>query len=158
MQPRHLHAFGLGALVAAIIAGLIVLLVPSRRLAPERHLPPVERLSDAARGALATQMHSHARGMMELVSTATVLDYDAVVASAQRLLEEPRIARPLTGDASELNAVLPPRFFALQDELRGDLQALKLAASSREPEALADTFAATSKTCIRCHQSYLTGR
>jgi cytochrome c556 len=132
MQPRHLHVFGLGALA--------------------------ERLPEAARAALATQMHAHARGMMELVSTATVLDYEAVGVSVQRLLEEPRVARPLIGDATELNAELPARFFGMQDELRADLQSMSRAAAARDPEALADSFAATSKACIRCHDSYLTGR
>jgi cytochrome c556 len=158
MQPRPLHAFGLGALVVAAIVGAVVLLAPSRRLASERHLKPVERLSDTARAALRTQMRTHARGMLELVSAVTVLDYEAVGASAQRLLEEPRIARPLRGDANELNGSLPARFFDQQDELPRDLQSLQRAAAAHDPEALADTFAATSRTCIHCHESYLTGR
>jgi cytochrome c556 len=158
MQPRPLHAFGLGAVVAAAIVGAVVLLAPSRRMSPERHLQPVERLSETARAALTTQMRSHARGMLELVSAVTVLDYEAVTASAQRLLEEPRIARPLTGDATELNGALPARYFTQQDELRLDLQALQRAATARDPEALAETFGATSRTCIHCHESYLTGR
>lgn len=158
MQPRHVHAFGLGAVVAAAIVGAIVLLVPSQRVGLERRLPPIERLPETARAALATQMHSHARGMMELVSTATVLDYDGVGGSVRRLLDEPRIARPLTGDASELNGALPARFFGMQDELRANLQSVARAAAAHDSEALADSFAAVSKTCIRCHDSYLTGR
>lgn len=158
MHARPLHAFGLGALVAAAIVGAVVLLAPSRRMAPDRHLKPVERLSETARAALKTQMHTHARGMLELVSGVTVLDYGAVGASTQRLIEEPRIARPLTGDANELNGALPVRFFEQQDELRRDLAALRQAAAARDAEALADAFAATSRTCIHCHESYLTGR
>jgi len=158
MQPRPLHAFGLGAVVAGAIVGAVVLLAPSRRMVPERHLKPVERLSDTARAALTTQMRTHARGMLELVSAVTVLDYEAVGVSAQRLVEEPRIARPLTGDANELNGSLPARFFEQQDELRRDLQSLQRAAAARDPEALSEAFAATSRTCIHCHESYLTGR
>ncbi|HXU73315.1 MAG TPA: hypothetical protein VN947_28545 [Polyangia bacterium] len=90
MQPRPLHAFGLGALLAATLVGPIVVLAPSRRMRRERHLKPVERPSDPARAALVTQMHTHGRGMLELVS--------------------------------------------------------------------ADAFGATSRTCIHCHESYLTGR
>lgn len=158
MQPRHVHAFGLGAVAAAFVAATVVLLVPSHRLVSERHLPPVERLPETARAALRTQMKSHARGMMELASTVTVLDYDGVAASAERILAEPRVARPLTDDASDLNAQLPPRFFALQDELRVNVQSVAHSAVARDPEALADSFAAATKTCIRCHDSYLSGR
>ncbi len=158
MQPRHVQAFGLGALVTAFAVGAVVLLAPSRRIAPERRLPIADRVPETARAALATQMHSHARGMMELVSTATVLDYDGVSASVQRLLAEPRVARPLSGDATEMNAQLPARFFALQDELRVNLQGVARAAAAHDPDALADSFAAVSKTCIRCHGAYVAGR
>ena len=158
MQARPLHAFGLGALVAAALVGAVVLLAPSRRMAPERHLQPVARLSDVARAALRTQMRSHGRGMLELVSAVTVLDYDAVTSSAQRVLDEPRVARPLTADATELNATLPDRFFEQQDELRRDLQSLQHAAAAHDPEALADAFAATSRACVHCHASYVSGR
>src|SRR4051794_11691873 len=133
MQPRPLHAFGLGAVIAAALVGAVVLLAPSRRMRPERHFKPVERLSDTVRAALRTQMRTHARGMLELVSAVTVLDYEAVGVSTQRLLEEPRVARPLTGDANELNGALPARFFEQQDDLRGDLQSLDHAAAARDP-------------------------
>jgi cytochrome c556 len=158
MQPRHVRAFGLGAIAAAFVAAAVVLLAPSHRLVPDRRLPAVGRLPETARAALSAQMKSHARGMMELVSTATVLDYEGVGAGVQRLLAEPRVARPLTGDASELNAQLPARFFELQDQLRTNLQSVAQAAGARDPEALADSFAAATKTCIRCHDAYLTGR
>ena len=147
------HAFGAGALVAGIVAALVVALTPSRRIAPERHLPMSERLSDPARAALKTQMRTHARGMMELVSRVTLLDWDGVIVAAQRVLDEPRVARPLTGDASELNASLPARFFALQDELRGDLQGLQRAAQAHDVDGLADSFARTTRTCVRCHDA-----
>lgn len=152
------HAFGAGAIVAGIVAALFVALTPSRRIAPERHLPMSERLSDPARAALKTQMRTHARGMMELVSRVTLLDWDGVIVAAQRVLDEPRVARPVTGDATELNASLPARFFGLQDELRGDLQGLQRAAQAHDVDGLADSFAATTRTCVRCHDAYLTGR
>ncbi|HEX8951315.1 MAG TPA: hypothetical protein VF945_05695 [Polyangia bacterium] len=145
-------------MIAGIAVALFVALLPSHRIAPDRHLPPPERLSEAARAALTTQMRTHARGMMELVSRVTLLDYDGVGAAAQRVLDEPRVARPLTHDASELNSSLPARFFALQDELRLHLQATQQAAGARDPEALAESFAATTRTCVRCHDAYLSGR
>ena len=149
------HAFGAGALVSAIVVAIVVALVPSRRIAPDRHLPMAERLPEAARAALRTQMRTHARGMMELVSRVTLLDYDGALVAAERVLAEPRVARPLGGD--ELNASLPPRFFALQDELRGELQRVQAAASARDADALADSFGAVTRTCVRCHDAYLSG-
>lgn len=151
------HAFGAGAVLAGVIVAIVVALTPSRRIAPERHLPLAERLSDPARAALKTQMRTHARAMMELVSRVTLLDYDGALVAAQRVLAEPRVARPVTGDATELNASLPPRFFALQDELRLHLQAVQAAAGAHDADALADSFGAATKTCVRCHDAYLTG-
>jgi hypothetical protein len=157
MRPHPLHAFGLGALVAALAAGALVLLAPSRRMQPERHLPAVGRVPEVARAALSTQMRTHVRGMIELVSTATVLDYDATSASVRRLLDEPRVARPMGGGADELNAQLPARFFELQDELRANLETVGRAAAVRSPDALADSLGATMKTCIHCHDAYVVG-
>ncbi len=158
MNIHRGHAFGAGALLAGIAAALVVALVPSRRIGPERHLPLAERLSDPARAALKTQMRTHARGMMELVSRVTLLDWDGVIVAAQRVLDEPRVARPVTHDATELNASLPPRFFTLQDELRLDLEALQRTAQAHDVDGMADSFGATTKTCVRCHDAYLTGK
>jgi hypothetical protein len=141
---------------AGALAGTVVLLLPSRRIAPERHLPVAERMPEVARAALTSQMHSHARGMMELVSTVTVLDYEAVQASVGRLIDEPRVARPLSNDASALQ--LPERFFELQDELRRHLEGVRRAAVARDSAALSDAFGAAANTCVRCHDAYLKGR
>src|SRR5579864_4776847 len=80
--PMHRgHAFGLGVIVTSAVVGLLVLFEPSHRIAHESKLPVADRLPEVARAALKTQMHTHARGMLELVSTVTVLDYDGARAS-----------------------------------------------------------------------------
>jgi hypothetical protein len=158
MTFRRAHAFGAGAAAAAALAGFLVWLWPAHRIAPERHLAATERLSDAARAALKTQMHSHARGMLELVSTATLLDYDGALAATHQLLAEPRLARPITRDATELNATLPPRFFDLQDALYSHLQEIRSASEARMPDALATGLAAATRTCVQCHDAYLHGK
>lgn len=61
-------------------------------------------------------MRRHAEQVPELVSRVVVLDYDGAAKVAGEIFDEPGIARPLAGD--ELNAVLPERFFVLQDALR----------------------------------------
>lgn len=158
MAMRHVHAFGLGAIVAGALAGVLVLLTPSRRIANDRHMAQPSRLAGPARTAVASQMRAHADGMRELVSEVTLLDYAAVDATTRRLLAEPQVSRPVSGNADELNAAFPARFFQLQDELRGNLEALQKAAAARQPDALADAFGAASRTCVRCHDAYLTGR
>lgn len=159
MSFTRRHAFGAGAILSGVVVAAVVAFWPSRRIAHNEHtMRPPQRLSESVRGAVRTQMHAHARAMLELVSTVTVLDYDGAVAAVDRVLAEPRVARPTSNDATELNAALPPRFFALQDELRDELQALRAAAAARDGDKLADSFAATARTCVRCHETYQEGR
>lgn len=158
MRARPIHAFPVGAVVLAVVVGLLVWLRPSRRVSEETRLAVAERLPEAARAALRTQMHTHARGMLELTSTATLLDYGGVRTTVARLLDEPRVARPLGRDATELNAQLPARFFTLQDQLRDELHTIDRDAAAHDPEGLAHSFGAAIQTCIHCHDAYLGGR
>jgi len=134
-----------------------VWLWPTRMVAPDRHLPSAERLSEAARASLRSQMHAHGRGVLELTSTATLLDYDGVVVATDRVLAEPRLGRPLSGDATELNTSLPGRFYDLQDQLRTELGQLRAAAVARNPDDVAAQLANVSGTCVRCHDAYRRG-
>jgi hypothetical protein len=155
------HAMTLGRhhllLIVAAMVIAIVLAWP-HPLERGRHLPVAQRLPETARAALRTQMRAHARGMMALVSTVTVLDYDGAAESASELLAEPRVARPLAHDAADLNASLPARFFSLQDELRAHLEEIRRAARARDPDALASAFAAATRACVGCHDAYLRGQ
>jgi hypothetical protein len=157
MMERH-HAFGLGVLATATVAGLALWIAPSRRIAPEPKQLVAERLPDVARAAMRTQMHAHGGGMLELTSEVTQLQYDDAAATAQRILAEPRMARPLGNDASELNAQLPERFFALQDELHDRVQAIARAARAHDPDGSAEAMGETMRTCVHCHDAYLRGR
>jgi hypothetical protein len=154
MTFRRLHAFGLGAIFTGIVAGAIVLVAPARKIAPEPHLPIAERLRDSERSALRGLMRAHARGALPLLSTVTVLDWSGAATVADEMLAEPPVPR----GARDGQAQLPERFFVLQDELRQELQAVGTAARARDADALADAFGATTRTCVRCHDAYLTGR
>jgi hypothetical protein len=158
MAFRHVHAFGLGAVLAAVAVALVVLFTPSRKIAREPRLPLAGHLPEAARAALRTQMREHARVMLELVSTVTVLDYDAVTRVVGRVLAEPTIARPVSNDATELNRALPERFFVLQDELRERLRRIEQAAARHDPDASAEALGAAINTCVHCHDAYLAGK
>lgn len=158
MTLRRRHAFALGAVATAIVIALALLLEPSHRIGREPKLRAADRLSEPARAALRTQMHAHGAGMLELTTEVTLLDYDGAAATAQRILDEPRVARPVGNDATELNAQLPARFFALQDELRLRLQAIANTARTRDAESTAEAMGQTMRTCVRCHDAYLTGK
>jgi hypothetical protein len=155
MRFRKLHAFGLGAIFTGVVAGVLVLFAPSRKIAPEPHLAVAERLPDAARAALATEMRAHATAAQHLVANVTMLDWVETAAAAESLLTAPQV-RPSAGGGAA--AKLPERFFVLQDELRRHVETVAQAAKAHDAEQLADSFAAAAKTCVRCHDAYLTGR
>jgi hypothetical protein len=152
---RRSHAIGVGAALTAIAAGLFVWLAPSRRI--KRELPRPQYLSQAARGVLQHRMLRHDDAMEDLTRATLVLDFDGAVEAADRVAAEPMLARPLTGDATELNAALPPRFFELQDQLRSDARSVSAAAARRDGLVLADAFGRLTRTCVSCHALYLRG-
>ena len=85
----------------------------------------------------------------------TLLQYDAANASAQRISSEPRLVRPVAGGEDDLNALLPERFFVLQDEARSRAQAVATAAEKKDDKALADSYGRLVETCVSCHSAYL---
>jgi cytochrome c556 len=105
----------------------------------------------AVRALLKKRMARHAGDMNELLAAAVRVDYPTIVESAGRIAAEPPLARPVTGEASEINAQIPPRFFDLQDELRAHARDLAAAAKERKPERVASTMGALAGTCVRCH-------
>ena len=151
MTFRRRHAFGLGVVLTGVLAGAVVLFLPSRKIAPDRHLAA---LPGAARTALTAQMHAHPRGMTDLMMQVALLDYPGATATARALLAEPPVARPAGAEAGQL----PERFFQLQDELRAHLQEAAAAATARDANALAEAYGAAARTCVRCHDAYLTGK
>ena len=73
---------------------------------PRRTDPP-EPLSPAARELLKTRMASHARDMNDLVSAIMVLDYLRIEQRGDQIADDVSLARPVSHDATELNASLP---------------------------------------------------
>jgi hypothetical protein len=141
-----------GGLMAIAIGGAIVL--APRKVAPPQLAEPAY-LPEAARTALHARMQRHGDAMQKLMSQMVVLDYPGAEASAKRIADEAPLARPLSGDASELNALLPKQFFRLQDELKQQAAAVQTAAAARDLARLADAHAGLAQTCMRCHAVYL---
>jgi cytochrome c556 len=136
---------------------LFVIALPFVAQAEERHLgsPP---LSETARALVRQKMAKHSRQMTELVWSVVLLEYNESAQLAQAIATEPRLARPTSNDATELNAALPPRFFELQDQLRSRAQKLEVAARARDATGMAKTFGALAETCVACHDVYLSKR
>jgi cytochrome c' len=100
-------------------------------------------------------MGRHDSQMKALMSRVVLLDDAGVARAAGAIFDEPSLARPVADD--ELNGFLPERFFVLQDELRKRARELVIASSRHDRAAVADEFAALSKTCVTCHDVYLRG-
>lgn len=120
---------------------------------PERQAPP-EPLSPTARAILKERMASHARDMGELVSAIMLLKYPEIAQRADAIAADVNLARPLTGDATELNSSLPEKFFVRQDDLRAAARLLGDAARNLEPDRVANAYGRLSEGCVRCHAEY----
>jgi hypothetical protein len=142
-----------GSLVLAVVAGAAVFLRPhpsaKEELARPAAIPP------AMLGILKNKMGRHDLQMKALMTRVVLLDDDGVARAAGELFDEPSVARPVAGD--ELNGLLPERFFVLQDELRTRARQLVAASARHDRAAVANEFAALSKTCLACHEVYLRG-
>ena len=158
MEPRnnpHLLGFVAGILIILLVFAVSVHNAAAGPTEAQRHLPPPEHLPSAARSVLKQRMERHGRDMGDLMWAVLLLDYDTTQKLARQVSTEPLLARPLSGDASELNALLPERFFTLQDELKTHAAALARVAPRHDPEAMAEAYGRLARTCVACHQVYL---
>jgi cytochrome c556 len=121
--------------------------------APDRTTPP-EPLSPAARAILKKRMASHAQDMADLVSAIMLLDYPRIAGKANSIASDVNLSRPLTHDATELNASLPEKFFVHQDNLRTGARSLAAAAGDLDPYRVAAEYGRLSEGCVRCHADF----
>jgi hypothetical protein len=118
-------------------------------------LPTPDYIPETARALMRKKMERHGQDARDLMFAVTLLQYDAAKASAQRISSEPRLVRPVAGGEDDLNALLPERFFVLQDEARSRAQAVATAAEKKDDKALADSYGRLVETCVSCHSAYL---
>jgi cytochrome c556 len=126
----------------------------TRAVEPPPRAEPAEPLSAAARELLKTRMASHARDMGDLVSAIMVLDYLRIEQRGDAIADDVSLARPVSRDASELNASLPEKFFVHQDRVKVEARALADAARARDPYRIAEQYGRLSEGCVRCHADY----
>ncbi len=123
---------------------------------PARRMPEPAHIPEVARRLLSERMMSHGRDMSDLVWAMLFVDTMSVEEIADDIALQPRLARPMKNDASELASRLPASFFDLQDTLVTDATRLARAAKAEDLEAMADAYGALTATCVRCHSAYLT--
>jgi hypothetical protein len=112
-------------------------------------------IPETARVLLRKKMERHGQDARDLMFGVTLLQYDVAKAAAQRISSEPRFVRPIAGGEDDLNALLPERFFVLQDEARNRAQAVATAAEKKDDKALAEGYGRLVETCVACHSAYL---
>jgi len=155
----NVGALGLAVLLATACADQNARHQPPQRaqlaqaVATPKGEPP-ERLSPLAMATLKSRMASHARDMNQLVSAIMVLDYPSITQRANDIAADANLSRPLSKDATELNASLPERFFLRQDELKASARQLAGAASAMNPYGVADAYSHVSGACVRCHADF----
>jgi cytochrome c556 len=121
--------------------------------APDRVDPP-EPLAPAARALLKERMATHARDMASLMSAIMTLEYSSIAIRAEAIADDANFSRPLTNDATELNAQIPEKFFFRQDDLKTAARRLAAAARTKNPYKVADAYGHLSETCVRCHADF----
>jgi hypothetical protein len=140
-----------GAVILAAAVGLAVFLRPKptarEELAAPGTIPP------AALAVLRTKMGHHDAQMKTLLDRVLMLDDDGIARAAGEIFDEPALARPVLGD--ELNALLPERFFTLQNDVRERARQLVAASGRHDRAGVAEEFGALSKSCVACHEVYL---
>ncbi len=120
-----------------------------------RQMPEPEHIPLVARQLLAERMMTHGRDMSDLVWAMLFLDTRSVEEIADDIAAQPRIARPLANDASELASRLPAAFFDLQDQLVEDASRLADEARRDDLEGMTQAYSALTTTCVQCHAAYL---
>jgi hypothetical protein len=150
-MTRETAVFGSAILASGIFLALFLRPRPvaHEELAAPATIPP------ALVHVLKVKMGRHDLQMKALLTRVVLLDDDGIARAAGEIFDEPALAAPLAGD--ELNGLLPERFFTLQDELRKHAKQLVIASDRHDRAAVADEFAALSKTCVGCHEVYLRG-
>jgi cytochrome c553 len=126
-----------------------------RAPAPARRLPAPEHVSPQTRQEIRARMSLHGATMQNLVRAVVLLDRPTIRLLANRIADEEIVAR--AGKTPDVQRPpLPPRFFLEQDELAATARQLAAAAvDGGEDAALADRFAALTRTCVGCHSAYL---
>lgn len=140
-----------GALAVAACAAAPGRPAPATRA----RLAEPERLSGVARSLVRERMARHGEQMTWLVLSTVLLDYSLAEETAHDVVAEPRLAKPTAWGGDTVNAALPARFLALDDEMARRAQVVLTAARASDHEGLRRAVGGLTETCVACHASYL---
>jgi hypothetical protein len=118
-------------------------------------LPEPSWLPSEAREMLSARMDRHGEVMMMLLVSVMTLQHSDTELLAEQVAAEPRIGRPATGEKNTIGALLPPRFFTLQDELVDRAHAVADAARADDNGRIVRAYGKLAETCVSCHSVYL---
>lgn len=118
-------------------------------------LPEPNWLPTEAREMLSARMDRHGEVMMMLLVSVMTLQHSDTELLAEQVAAEPRIGRPATGETGTIGSLLPPRFFALQDELVDRAHAVANAARANDNSRIVRAYGQLAETCVSCHSVYL---
>ena len=121
--------------------------------APRSRQPP-EPLPPMVQALLKQRMVSHSSDMNDLVSSIMLLDYPRIADRAEKIAADANLSRPISGDATELNALLPEKFFVYQDRVKFEARGLVEAAGAADPYQVASKYGRLSESCVGCHADY----
>ena len=120
-----------------------------------RSLPKPERLPATARPLWAHKRQRPGAALRDRLWAGLFHAHQSTREIALEIASEPRLARPVERDATELNALLPDAFFDLQDELLQRATDVAQLAAREDSAALANAIGGLTSTCVRCHAAYL---
>ena len=114
-----------------------------------------EPLPKVACLALRKRMLSHGDNTENLLWAALMLDFESTDGIAAMISKGPNLARPQPDDLQSINAMLPPEFFTLQEQLDTAIDGLRAAAKAKDGAAVAAQYGKAVETCISCHSLFL---
>ena len=115
-----------------------------------------EWLPHEAREMLGARMDRHGEEMMLLLVSVMTLHHEDTELLAEQVAAEPRLGRPAPGEKGTINALLPARFFELQDQLTERAHAIAAAARAKDNGRIVRAYGQLAETCVSCHSVYLT--
>src|SRR4051812_31351673 len=118
-------------------------------------LPEPNWLPSEAREMLSARMDRHGEVMMMMLVSVMTLQHSDTELLAEQVAAEPRLGRPVAGEKGTISALLPPRFFTLQDQLVDRAHAIAAAARGNDNARIAHAYGQLAETCVSCHSVYL---
>lgn len=125
---------------------------------PRAGLGAPEWLPREAREMLSARMQRHGEEMMLLLVSVMTLQHEDSEILAMQVAAEPRLGRPAAGESGTINALLPPRFFDLQEELQARARLMAEAARAKDDTRIVRAYGQLAETCVSCHSVYLSAQ